>query len=289
MYSISSAVTVITLKSIRFNKIVNALIRSGPLFILCFILTFLLNGCLSLKETTGMVRSYDARLIKQHSTCLELPAGINLNLQNPLPDSSSVKKSYMMVLPLVVVNYFQTNHKLTLGESSLDTPTAELFKSELLSNLKRLEWNVLYNNGYSIDIDVHKINSTGIFASGYLAVIAASNSASAGKGGEISHSMRIQSEAFVSMELTRDDNILIHRDFIILVKTNGYGKLKIEFTDRQYGQAIAIPTSLPRLVPIHAFEDLIPSTKKVYSICSTMVCCQIVNLIENYLAETFSQ
>jgi hypothetical protein len=269
----------------RVNKILATPIKLVPLIISCLILTFLLNSCLSSRKATAMVKAYDNSIFEKQSANSELPPGISLNLQNPLPDSSSVRKSYVMVLPLVVINYFQTNHKLTLGQSSLETPTAELFKSELLSNLNRLQWDVLYQNGYSIDINVHKITSTGVFASGFWAAFAAAYSTGAGTGGAISHSKRIQSEVYVSINLKRNDNILGQSDFIFLVKANESGKLKIVSTDCQSGRAVTIPASFPKLVPGHSFELLIPSTKEVYCICTTMVCHQIVNIVENYLLE----
>jgi hypothetical protein len=273
----------------RFNKILATPGKVELLIIPCLMLTFLLNSCLSSKKVTAMLRAYDKSITEKESPDSKLPAGINLNLQNPLPDSTSVRKSYVMVLPLVVINYFQTNHKLTLGQSSLETPAAELFESELSNNLNRLQWDALYQNGYSIDIDIHEITSTGVFASGFWAAFAAAYSTGAGAGGEISHSMRIQSEVYVSLNLKWNDNILGHSDFIFLVKANESGKLKIVYTDCQSGKAVNMPVSFPKLVPGHSFELLIPSTKEVYCICTTMACRQIVNIVENYLLEFCSR
>jgi hypothetical protein len=277
------------LNIISFHKIFTAFLRQGSLFIFCVILSFLLHGCLSSKKVTGMVKAFDKSVVKEQFTSLELPAGIRFILLNPLPDSSSVRKSYVMVLPLIVINYFQTNYKLTLGQSSLENPTIELFKTELINNLNPLQWELLYQNGYAININVHEFTSTGVFASGFWAAFAGAYETGAGTGGEISHNMRIKSEVYVSLDLNCNDNTLDHRDFMFLVKANEFGKLKIVNTDLRSGRAVTMPTSLPNVVPGHSFELLIPSTKEVYNICIKMVSREIVNVVENYVLQYCSR
>jgi hypothetical protein len=235
-----------------------------------------------------MVKAYDNSIFEKQSANSELPVGISLNLQNPLPDSTSVRKSYVMVLPLVVINYFQSNHKLTLGQSSLETPTVELFKSELLRNFELLEWDVPYQHGYSINIDVVEIEASGVFASGGYFFIAPGYGTGTGASGDISQCTRIQSKVHITFNLNNKDSLIAQSDFFLFAEADGSGKVKLSYRDNQTRKYVRIPASLPKLVLGKSFECLIPATKAAYFICIKSVSREIVLRVRNSLSDFYS-
>lgn len=272
----------------RVNIILATLIKPGSLIIYCLMLTLLLNCCLSSKKVTAMVKAYDNCIYEKQSINSKLPAGISLNLQNPLPDSSSIRKSYVMVLPLVVINYFQTNHKLTLGQSSLETPTVELFKSELLRNFELLDWDVPYQHGYAINIDVVEIEASGVFSSGGYFFIAPGYGTGTGASGDISQCTRIQSKVHISFNLNNKDSLIAHTDVFLFVEANGSGKVKLGYRENQTRKYVLIPASLPKLVLGKSFEYLIPATKAAYYIAIKSVSREIVIRVRNNLSDFYS-
>lgn len=276
------------LNIINFIKIRTAFLRQGPLFIFGMMLPFLINGCLGSKKVKGIVKAFDRVVVKEQYTGLELPAGIRLKLLNPLPDSTSVRKSFVMVLPLLVINYFQTNHKLTLGQSSLETPTVDLFKSELLRYFELLEWDVPYQHGYSINIDVVEIETSGIFASGGYMFIAPGYGTGTGASGKISQCTRLQSKVHISFNLNKKDSLIAHSDFILFAEANGSGKVKLGYRDNQTKKYVLIPASLPKLEIGKSFECLIPATKAVYYIAIKSVSREIVLRVRNSLSDFYS-
>jgi len=59
----------------------------------------------------------------------------------PFAKQTSVKKSYFMVLPLIVINGFSIKHKITLGQSSFEIPPEEILKRELILAFKDNHWS----------------------------------------------------------------------------------------------------------------------------------------------------
>ena len=189
-----------------------------------------------------------------------------------------------MVLPLIVINYFQANHKLTLGQSSLELESAEVFKSELLCNLEKLPWTDLHQKGYSVDVDVHEIAAFGVYKSGLGAVFVFPS----GSVGKFSTCKKVYSNINISVRLNKNDTLVFHRDLNLIVKVNSTGDLKVTHIDNQTGKGFSVPTSLPNMYLGKSLETLVPSTKKIYAIGIQEASREVSTYIENYLLDFYS-
>ena len=243
-----------------------------------------MSSCLSTQTVASLVKTYDSKLVKVKSDSLALPAGITFKLNNQLPKNSSVKQSYFMAVPLIVINYFQANHKLTLGQSSLELSSAEFFKNELLCNLEQLPWTELYQKGYSIDVDVHEMAVFGVYKSGFAAAFAFPSGGSAGK---FSTCKKVYSNINISVSLNKNDIIVFHRDLNLIVKVNTSGILKVKHIDNQTSKGAFLPT-LPNMYVGKSLETLIPSTKKIYAVGIQEASREISTYLENYFLDFYS-
>ena len=224
---------------------------------------FVLNSCLSTTTAVSKVQAYDSSVIKEQLAGPELPQGIHYTWSDPLPNKTSVKKSYFMILPLLVVNVFQTNHKVTLGQSSLELPIDDMFKREFLNVFDSLPWNMLHQHGHSMDIEIREIKSTGVFASGFASIIGAGNTGAMGK---MALCMRIQTKIQFKFTLYSRDSILLQRNSTLLVNSGDWGNLKLSYIDSKTGRTILI-TKLPYVITGDSFEILLPLIKEVCTIC----------------------
>jgi hypothetical protein len=257
--------------------------RNNPV-ILIFACALLCSGCMTTKQIQKAITEHD-QSIKHVEVSLILPKGITITTTHGLPKQTQTRKTYCIILPLLAIDYFQTNHKITIGQSSFERTPMEIFKSKLIAHLLLLKspWEELERKGFRLDVKILTTESYGTFSSGYIAMFGYYS----GYMGKFRVVKNVKSEIQIDFRLSQHDSLFASRTFSIFMKGSQLGRTKVVYVDSSKREKVLLPfqkNSLPQANG-HTVNDLINTSQTFLEISIEETIKIITKVLENYLAD----
>ncbi len=270
-------------------------------------LSMVISGCISTHTLNAVLanqQKFEAPLIFQN---LNSPIPIEITVENELRNKTEATVAMVTIIPLIIYNEFEVNHRIFLGQSSLPISMSEDLKQKLNEALLYSGSPLVKNlkEGYHLTINVKTIEVYGAYLSGWWGFFFGYGYTGAGHAERIHLSKNARSEITYSLQLYQNDSTLFTKEKSLRIQ-NSYLHTwcKGKYTDIITAESIPIhPYEMDDLYEMHVsqidggskkenaqlpfIQNHLVKVYEVYQLSLTEIAQKIVLELENYFIQKY--